>query len=68
MIFYMNSPSDVRPTEEILSIIHNRTIEMVNGKSLLHFIHGDVFVVLEGFAQNFNKVFIIFLLVAGKLI
>ena len=58
----------MRPTEEILSIIHNRTVEMVNGKFLLHFIHGDVLVVLEGFAQNFNKVFSIFWLVAGKLI
>ena len=58
---------DLTPTETILGIIHNRTIKMVNGKSLVSFIHGDVFVVLEGLAQNFNEVSII-LLVVGKLI
>ena len=40
---------------------------MVNGKSLVSFIHGDVFVVLEGFAQNFNEVSTV-LFVAGTLL
>ena len=56
---------DVRPTEEILSMIHNRSVKMVNSKSLVSFLHGDVFVVLEGFAQYFNKVSNIFILLVA---
>ena len=37
-------------------MIHNRSVIMVNGKSLVSFLHGDEFVVLEGFAQYFDKV------------
>ena len=57
-----------RPTLEILTIVHHRTIKMVNCKSLVSLIHADVFVVLEGLAQHFNEVSIIVLIVAGKLI